>query len=207
MKTLIPAVLALLCAFPLAAQNRFFDVTASVVWVDPTGNGSFNDLADPADIEFDGDLGYGASVNFFLSDRISIEIAASKTSPETTIRRRTIGGAAGDFDIVPITGVVQFHLAPNGTFDPYIGAGAAYVLFGDVDGVDDIQNIDVEDDVGLAVNAGLDIKIGPRWGIVLDGKYVPIESNASAIIVGHSDQAGRVDVSPIILSAGLRLRF
>lgn len=208
MKQLAFAVLALLVVLPAAAQDRSFDLTASAVWIDPTGDGTFDDLSDPANIEFDGDLGYGAAVNFFVSDRISIELAASKTSPETRIRRRVVGDAATSIDIVPITGVVQFHFAPNSFIDPYIGAGAAYMLVGDVDGAEDIQAIDVKDDVGLAVNAGLGIKLGPRFGLLFDGKYVPIESDATARIVGSNNEStGSFDVSPIILSAGIQLRF
>jgi outer membrane protein len=208
MRYLASAVLALLVVLPAAAQNRFFDLTASAVWVDPTGDSSFDDLSDPASIDFDADTGYGAAVNFFVSDRISIELAASKTSPEGTIRRRALGGGTTSVDIVPITGVVQFHFAPNSFIDPYIGAGAAYMLLGDVDGADDIQAIDAKDDVGLAVNAGLAIKLGDRVAIVADGKYVPIESDATARIVGSNNESqGTIDVSPIILSAGIQLRF
>ncbi|HEV7242860.1 MAG TPA: OmpW family outer membrane protein [Thermoanaerobaculia bacterium] len=211
MKTLVPSLLALLISLPAAAQNRFFDLTGSYVWADPTGGGEFEDLADPAEIEFDASTGYGASVNFFISDRLSIDIGASVISPETRIRRRAIG-AGGDvqIDMIPITGILQFHLAPNSFVDPYIGGGAAYVLFDDINetGLDDLDRIDFKEDVGFVVNAGVGIRLGNRFGIVLDGKYVPIETDATAVNLGATEEADtRVDISPIILSAGLQLRF
>lgn len=208
MRYLAFVVLALLVVIPAAAQQRSFDITANVVWVDPTGDGTFDDLSDPASIEFDGAQGLGAAVNFFVSDRVSIELAASKVSPDTTIRRRALGGGTTEVDIVPITGVVQFHFAPNGFIDPYVGAGGAYMLFGDVDGVEDIETIDAKDDVGFAVNAGLGIRLGSRFAINVDGKYVPLESDATAHIVGSNNESqGTIDVSPIIISAGLQIRF
>lgn len=212
MKILVPALLALLVSLPAAAQNRFFDLTGSYVWADPTGGGEFEDLADPAEIEFDASTGYGASVNFFIGDRLSIDIGASAISPETRIRRRAIGSPGGDVevDMIPITGILQWHLAPNAFIDPYIGGGAAYVLFDDIDdvGLNDLDRIDFKDDVGFVVNAGVGIRLGNRFGIVLDGKYVPIEADATAINLGATEEDDtRVDISPIIISAGLQIRF
>ncbi|MGZ5473669.1 MAG: OmpW/AlkL family protein [Thermoanaerobaculia bacterium] len=212
MKTLALAVLALLVSLPAAAQNRFFDLTGSFVWADPTGGGELEDLADPAEIDFDASTGYGGSVNFFISDRLSIDIGASVVSPETRIRRRAVGAPGGttEIDMVPITGIVQFHLMPNGIIDPYIGGGAAYVLFEDAEniGLDELDRIDLKDDVGFVVNAGVGIRLGSRFGIVLDGKYVPIEADATAINLGDTEENDtRVDISPIIISAGLQLRF
>lgn len=212
MKYLVPAVLALLCSLPLAAQNRFFDLNGYYVWADPTGGGEFEDLADPADIDFDSSTGYGGSVNFFIGDRLSIDIGASVVSPEARIRRRIIGAPGGDveIDMIPITGIVQFHLIPNGVIDPYIGGGAAYVLFEDAEniGLDDLDRLDLEDDVGFAVNAGVGIRLGNHFGIIIDGKYVPIEADATAVNLGETEaEDTRVDISPIIISAGIQLRF
>jgi len=214
MKLAILLVLALLVIVPAAsAQTRFFDLTANTVWLDPTGGGSFEDLSDPADIDIDADLGYGVAANIFFGDRISAEFAIARIEPETSLsRRRAVGegGPGGNLEIMPVTAVLQFHFAPQGFIDPYIGAGAAYVIydFSPSEGVRTIDQIDFDDDVGLALNAGLGIRLGRRFGLNVDAKYVPIESNATAVIVGTNEEAvGRFDVSPIIVSAGLSLRF
>jgi outer membrane protein len=212
MKLIIPAVLASLLLVPSAsAQDRFFDLTANVVWLDPTGGGTFEDLSDPSDLEFDSEIGYGLAANIFFGNRLSTEFAIARVQPETTItRRRPTGGTGtGDLQITPVTAVLQFHFAPNGFIDPYIGAGAAYVLYEfDAQGVTNIDQIDFDDDVGLAVNAGLGIRLGNRFGINIDGKYVPLETNATAVVVGtNEERSGQFDVSPIIISAGLSLRF
>jgi outer membrane protein len=213
MKHFVFAVLALLLFVPMASAQRSFDLTANAVWLDPSGGGSFDDLSDPADIDIDADLGYGVAANIFFSDRISTEFAIARIEPETTItRRRAIGPAVpgGDLEIMPVTAVLQFHFAPQGFIDPYIGAGAAYVLydFSSSQGFHNIDQIDFDDDVGLAVNAGIGIRLGQRLGLNVDAKYVPIESNATAVTIDpNGESAGRFDVSPIIISAGLSLRF
>jgi outer membrane protein len=212
MKQLIPAVLASLLLVPAAfAQDRSFDLTANVVWLDPTGGGTFEDLADPSDLEFESEIGYGLAANVFFGGRLSTEFAIARVQPDTTItRRRPIGGTgSGNLQITPVTAVLQFHFAPNGFIDPYVGAGAAYVLYEfDVQGISNLDQIDFDDDIGLAVNAGLGIRLGNRFGINIDGKYVPIESSATAIVVGtNEERSGEFEVSPIIISAGLSLRF
>lgn len=210
MRYLFSAVAALFLSFPLVAQERFFDLTGNFVWADATGNGSFEDLQDPADIEFDPSTGYGIAANIFFGERVSAEFAVSRIKPETTLnRRRAAFATEGDIEMMPVTAVLQYHFAPNGFIDPYIGGGAAYVIFDDIDenGLEGIQSIDFEDDVGFAVNAGLGIRVTERLGITIDGKYVPLESNARAVVIGGDASEGRVDISPIIISAGLSLRF
>ena len=210
MRYVVTALLALALTVPVFAQHRSFDLTANAVWVDPTNSGSFEDLADPTTIDFDGNVGYGAAANVFFSDRLSVEFAISRVDTDTTVRRRAVTTPGGNLEMMPVTGVLQFHFAPNGVIDPYLGAGAAYVLFDDVadNGVSGLEKIDFEDDAGLAINAGIGIRLGQRFGIVLDGKYVPLESNAKAVVLGTGQTSeGKVDISPIILSGGLSLRF
>ncbi|HET7435173.1 MAG TPA: OmpW family outer membrane protein [Thermoanaerobaculia bacterium] len=199
--------LLLLSAPAVFAQNRAFDLTANAVWVDPTSEGTINS-DDPTDVNFDADLGYGLAANIFWGTRISTEFAVARVNPETNIRRRAVG-SSGDAEMMPITAVLQFHLAPNGTIDPYIGAGAAYVLFDDVDSnsLNGVQHIELKDDVGLALNGGIAIKLGSRFGIVGDVKYVPLSSSARAVYVTGPDSEAKIDINPVIVSAGLQLRF
>ena len=214
MRITAPAVLAILLLAPSAYAQRFVDITANAVWLDPTGGGSFEELEDPTEIDFDADFGYGAAVNFFIGDRVSIELAAARVEPESRLTRRRAAGVpiitGGNLEITPLTATLQFHFAPNGFIDPYIGAGAAYVLydFSEEAETDDIDQIDFDDDVGFAVNAGVGIRLGSNFGLNFDAKYVPIESNATAVIIGQNEEAqGTIEVSPIIISAGLSLRF
>ena len=64
--------------------------------------------------------------------------------------------------MTPLTGVLQWHFAPAGFIDPYIGAGAAYVLFDNVNGYGNlgVDKINFKDDVSSS-NACL-IRHAPR---------------------------------------------
>ncbi|HEV7766937.1 MAG TPA: OmpW family outer membrane protein [Thermoanaerobaculia bacterium] len=205
------SLLVLVLAVPMSAQSRGFDLTANAVWLDPSSEGTFDSDPDNAfDVSFDSTVGYGVAANVFFGDRISTEFAISRVSNDVNFDSGTFDDNA-TAEIMPITAVLQFHFAPNGVIDPYIGAGAAYVLIDDVDRPDELNNIDFErldfnDDIGLALNAGLGIRLASNFGLNLDAKYVPLESSATAVgTIGN--QEVKFDMSPVIFSAGLSLRF
>jgi outer membrane protein len=208
----ITAVLLLILAVPMSAQSRAFDLTGYAAWVDTSSEGTFNeDTANPVDVNFDGTLGYGIGANIFWGDRISTEFAIVRVNSDVGFRQRAVANSNTQAELMPITGVLQFHFAPNGRIDPYIGAGAAYVLIDDVDTPEELNNIDFErldfkDDVGLALNAGLGIRLTNNFGLTLDAKYVPLESSATAVRTTGSTDV-KFDINPVILSAGLSLRF
>ncbi len=209
----ITLVLLLVAAVPTSAQSRAFDLTGNVVWLDTSSEGTFDDTtATPIDVNFDGTMGFGLAANVFFGERISTEFAIARVNTDVNIRQRAVNNPGDtEAEMMPITAVLQFHFAPNGTFDPYVGAGAAYVLINDVDAPDELNNIDFEsidfdDDVGLAINAGLGIRISDNFGITLDAKYVPLESSARAVRTAGSQDV-TFEMNPVILSAGVSLRF
>jgi outer membrane protein W len=209
MRYAVALLFALSLSTPLFAQ-RSFDLGVNYVWMDPTGAGQFEDI-DETEFDFDdAATGWGASANVFFGDRLSAEFAIANVSAEATGRRRSVGGFTGDVDMMPVTAVLQFHFAPNAFIDPYVGGGAAYVLFDDFEtqGVSNLDRIDIEDDVGFAINAGVGFRLGGRFRAVVDAKYIPLEANATAVNVAPGNGVeGRFDVSPIIISAGVALSF
>lgn len=205
------AVALLLLAVPASAQERAFDLTGYAAWVDTSSEGTFEGN-DPLDVSFDGTMGYGVGANIFWGDRISTEFAIVRVENDLNFRTRTINATPTEVEMMPITAVMQFHFAPNGRIDPYVGAGAAYVLFGDVDRPEELSNIDFEsidfeDDLGLALNAGVGIKLTNNLGLTLDAKYVPLESSATAVRPIGGGSEVKFDMNPVIFSAGLTLRF
>lgn len=215
MKSLrLALVVCCFAAVPAFAQTRFFDVTGWAAWVDPNSSGTFNSATpnQPFDINFNGKLGYGAGVNVFFANNVSAAFDVVQVRPETTIRPRAATGgsfAASGIRITPLTGVLQWHFAPHGFVDPYVGAGAAYVLLDNVNGFGNlnVSSINFKDDVGLALNAGLALRISPRIALTADGKYVPLKSSATAVYVSGANTESRVKINPVIFSGGLTFRF
>lgn len=209
-------VFAVLAAMPLAAQSRSVDIYGYATWVDPSGDSVFDaGGVDDARVEFDSAQGFGIAVNVFFSNRISAEFAASVVEPDVVFRSDNplfplLTG--GELEMIPITATLQYHFNPEGRIDPYVGLGAAYVLFDRVDGFRDVGGIDLDaidfdDDVGLVVNAGLTFDITPSFAIYLDGKYVPVSTSATASFATGPGTSVDIDINPLILSAGVGFQF
>ena len=209
---LLSLALVLVVAFP-AFADRSVDITGFVTWVDPNSEGTFDAPEDEIDVELGDEMGFGAAVNIFWGERISTELAVSQVDSPFVLspRARLINVSEAEVNMIPITAVLQFHFIPEGIIDPYIGAGAAYIVFGGDVRDDDAGNLaldDIEgDDLGLVLNGGLSLRLGSNFAIVGDVKYVPTGSAARAVLNNDEGTETDVEVSPIIVSAGLSLRF
>jgi outer membrane protein W len=212
MKSLKYLALALIVASstPLFAQSRSVDVTGWLSRVDPHGDNNFGTQV--RSLDFDSANGYGAAVNVFWGNHLSTEFAAYVA--DSDVRVRPVGGGNdinGDLEIIPITATLQYHLMPEGRFDPYIGGGVAYVLFDNVDNTSDLNDvfvgdIDFKDDYGFVANAGLSIDLTSKLALNVEGKYVPVDSAATAHLPSGTEKVD-ISVNPLIFSAGLQFQF
>ncbi|GAC1428721.1 MAG: hypothetical protein NVSMB68_00800 [Thermoanaerobaculia bacterium] len=214
MKRIALVFCILLINAPVFAAERYFDLTGWATWVKPQSDNTFNSTTPnrPFNINFRGKLGYGAGVNVFFGRSVSFAIDASEVRPDA---RFGFAGATlnqGDIKMIPITGVLQYHFAPKGFVDPYIGAGGAYVIFDNLRNFSDagrvgVRQINFKDDVGLALNAGAGFNFSPHVGITGDVKYVPVKSSATAVFATGPNQSQRIKINPVIASAGLTFHF
>lgn len=212
----ITAVVTLLLSAPALAQDRSIDISVFGTWVDSSGRSTFqigDDISNLEEVEFDSDFGYGLAVNVFWTPRISTEFAAALLEPDFIISERPRAVTRIEpLEMMPLTAVLQYHFSPRSTLDFYVGAGAAYVIFDEIEDTDDIDDIefdsiDFDDDVGLVVNAGLGWAFTPAFGLYLDAKYVPLDAAATAVVAGRPRDAQEIKVDPLMLSAGLTFRF
>jgi outer membrane protein len=100
---------------------------------------------------------------------------------------------------------VQYRPLRSGTVQPYVGAGAAYMIVFSTDrrGVPDVE---IDDDLSPAVEAGTDIMFNERYGIFLDAKKAFLRTEARGTF-GGAPVVGQVKLDPWALSAGGTVRF
>jgi outer membrane protein W len=151
-------------------------------------------------------------VNVFFGDALSLAIDANEVKPDVRFGFPGATTNQGSLKMIPLTGVLQWHFIPKGFIDPYVGAGAAYVLFDNLKGFSDVGHIGInqinfKDDVGFVANAGIGLKFSPRWGITGDVKYVPVQSSATAVFATGPNQSQKIKVNPVMASAGLTIHF
>ena len=211
----IRIALVLICiTVPVFAGDRSFDLTGWASYVDLNSSGTFNSPTpnQAFNVDFNGKLGYGIGANIFFGNHVSAAFDAVQVRPDTNIRSRAVGGSgafSNGLRVTPLTGVLQWHFAPSGFIDPYIGAGAAYVLFdkANVFGTPtNLSRIDFKNDVGLALNGGLSLRLTRMLALTADGKYVPLKSSAKAVFTNGTTTT-KVKINPVIFSGGLTLRF
>ena len=209
----IAIVLTCIAAVPLFAADRTFDLTGWAAWVDPNSSGTFNSPApnQPFNIDFNGKLGYGIGANIFFGSNVSAAFDIVQVRPNTNVRLRPVVGGrttTRGTRMTPLTAVLQWHFAPSGFVDPYVGGGAAYVLFDDtsVFGTPNLTRINYKDDVGFAVNGGVSLRLSRMLALTADGKYVPLKSSAKAVFTNGTTTT-KVKINPVIFSGGLSLRF
>ncbi|MGZ8290201.1 MAG: OmpW/AlkL family protein [Telluria sp.] len=153
------------------------------------------------------------------SDRISVE---SRTIPELDVsyfftpsvaaelvltfpQKHEVyldGKSIGTFRHLPPTLLAQYHFSPDSQVSPYVGAGVNFTRLSSVKllgGTGDLES----NSVGMAVQAGIDFRIGKQWSVNLDVKRVNIRSDvmASGATISH------VKVDPDLVSVGVGYRF
>ena len=79
-----------------------------------------------------------------------------------------------DSNLIPLNGILQFHLPIQNTFVPYIGVGYSYNIIQNTDAAFKIKNAG-----GLIYQAGVDLFTFDKLGINLDFKYSRIKHTIS----------------------------
>ena len=212
MTRLIFAAAVCLFAVPAAAQQRveiFFDaegVRRSNV------ASSFTPGTTEFEPEFNTGGGAGGGLNFFLSDRVSLE--AKVAALATKVRVRIIGsdfvGTAdlGWAQLYPISAVLQWHLAERRAIRPYIGAGAVHTILRNINkqvgaGATGIR---FKDPTGVVVDGGVEISLARKWSVLADARYVPMETKSRVTFPG-TGSALNMRVRPLIVSFGAGYKF
>ena|SRR5437868_12401213 len=211
MKALSATSLLVLLAASAAAQQRveiFFDAEG----VRRSGSTSEFTTGTRFEPQFRTGGGVGGGLNFFFSDRVSLE--AKLAALATKVRVRVVGsdfiGTAdlGWAQLYPISAVVQWHLLERGAVRPYIGAGAVHTILRNINkqigaGATGIR---FKDPTGLVLDGGLELSLSRKWSLLGDARYVPMETNSRVSFPGTAS-ALNMRVKPLIVSFGAGYKF
>lgn len=162
--------------------------------------------------DFGGDQSYGVSFNHYWTENFSTELSAQRFHADTTLDTGAFPvepfcgfgelplGQPGvivfhgsrQIEVTAVTAMGQLHFNRAGRVAPYLGAGVAH-LSGDAG---------LESEITWAASAGLDFRMTDRLFLTGEMKFVPW----SAIAEDTVDDE-RVDIDPLILGVGVKMRF
>lgn len=152
------------------------------------------------------------AIEYFFSPNVSLETICCVTQHDVD----GVDGAAGtelvaDGLLVPATFTLKYHFNAGG-ISPYVGAGPAYFLWLDDEpgatavalGADDFS---LSDELGFALQAGVDVPVSERFALSLDAKRYFIGTTATWFADGEAVIRTEHNLDPWVLSAGVAFRF
>lgn len=158
------------------------------------------------DVEIGGQVAPELDLAYFWTDNWATELVLTTTPHNASLRNSALGPrtALGEFMLLPPTLLMQYHFMPEKRFSPYLGAGVNYNIIYDEEAAGNgINDVDYDDTIGYALQAGMDYQLGNGWSFNLDIKKYFIEVDAR---VNNAVDA-TVDVDPWLIGIGVGYRF
>ncbi|WP_417727557.1 OmpW/AlkL family protein [Roseovarius sp.] len=195
----LSALLASAAAPALAQEKGDILLGLGLGWVEPTQNS--NTLAGQIDV--DGNLRPTVTAEYFVADRVGIELLASWPF-QHDVNLQGVGNVA-KVKHLPPTLSLQYHFVNTSKITPFVGAGINYTYFFDEDGTGALAGtkVELDDSWGLALHAGLDYEITEKSAFRVDVRYIDIETDVK---VGGVD-IGEVKIDPWVFNVAYVMKF
>jgi outer membrane protein len=139
-------------------------------------------------------------VSYFVTPNIALELIAATTKHDVGA---SDGTNLGSIRLLPPTLTLQYHFAPTARFSPYIGAGLNYTFFYN-EKSGDVDSVKYDDNIGYALQAGIDYAIVGAWSLNIDVKKLWLSTDVK---VNGGALKADVDINPWIFGVGVGYRF
>ncbi|MGE0697806.1 MAG: OmpW family protein [Hyphomicrobiaceae bacterium] len=153
-----------------------------------------------------------ATLTYFLNKNLSVELFCCFSKHQVDLKAPIAGlsGEVADAWIFPPALTLQYHITGLGPFKPYLGAGVQYIhFFNEKTGANPINatSVSIDDAFGVTLQAGIDVAIGNGWYLNADIKKSWLDTTAVWRNSVAGDVTAKVDLDPLIVSAGIGYRF
>jgi outer membrane protein len=146
--------------------------------------------------------------SYFLTDNIAFELIAATTKHDLYANGSALTPGSyhvGSTWVLPPTLLVQYHFMPHERFSPYVGAGLNVSFFYATQAAGNaVQQLAMTNNVGAAIQAGVDYNITGHWFANFDVKQIFVNTQAS--INGGVIKA-KTALNPTVIGAGIGYRF
>jgi outer membrane protein len=146
-------------------------------------------------------------VGRYITPNIAIAVAAGYPPTFKVDAAGSIAamGTAGKMTGGPAGLLAQYHFNRNGMIQPYVGAGASFlVVFDTKDGV--MSDLQAKSSIGAALQAGADVMVDDHWGAFIDVKKAWVGTIATGFM-GAVPIRAKVSVDPVVGNVGVAYHF
>lgn len=161
-----------------------------------------------------------ATLTYFFNKNVAVELFCCFANADIDLKgpfatnNNFAGNIANTWMFPPIL-TLQYHFTGMGAFKPYVGAGVQYIKFFSEDTGKNAMNaasVSLDDAFGPALQVGFDLALGGGWSLNADVKKSWLDTkgtwtNVNPAAANLGTVEGKVDLDPLIISAGLGYRF
>lgn len=156
------------------------------------------------------------AIEYFLTPNISVETIAGVTAHHVSASAGALKGTEliSKIHIVPATLTAKYHLPLSHGIKPYVGAGPTlFIVLADEPSaalkaaLPAVTRTKLTSELGVALQAGVDIALGHGYGLALDAKKYWVGTNATVYAGSTQALVTRNKLDPWVLSAGVSYRF
>lgn len=156
----------------------------------------------------------GLTLAYMVTDNIAVELLASTPFEHDIVASGLpVRDVATAKHLPPTLSVVYFFDTPVEAFHPYVGVGVNYTIFFNEKVSNEIVNafgqsdMELEDSVGLAAEAGMDYDLSDRWSLNASVWYMNISTKAEIETSAGPKIKVDVDIDPIAYVVGLTYKM
>ena len=151
-------------------------------------------------LDVKGNTHLGLTAAYMVTPQVGVELlAATPFKHDLTAD----GSKIGSTKHLPPTVTVQWYPKVGGTVQPYLGAGLNYTTFWDAK-LEDGTKLSLSHSTGLAVEAGVDVKLGDS--LILNAAVWKIDIDTDVSIVGVGE-VGKLQIDPLAAMVGVAFKF
>ncbi|WP_203293296.1 OmpW/AlkL family protein [Luteirhabdus pelagi] len=148
-------------------------------------------------------------ITYFFTENIAAELILGTTKHDVT----AIDTAVGDIDLgsiwlLPPTLTAQYHFT-GGNLKPYVGAGINYTIFWGADEGPVADEVSYDNNIGFALQGGLDYSFNDHWFINADVKklFLSTDATVDATTALGATVGAEVDINPWLIGLGVGYRL
>lgn len=188
-----------------ALEEGDWVVRGGLAYVDPTDDSDTVPGMPGTRVEADEALALGFSVGYMLTRNWSVDLLAATPFKHDIEGKGGLSGDVADTKQLPPTLSLLYYFQPQETVRPYVGAGVNYTIFFDEDtrGALSGTDVDLDNSLGLALNAGVDVDLNETWFANASVWYIDLETEADVDGVGKFDVA----IDPVVFMLGFGRTF